>query len=80
MPDLLTTSISDQMKEEIKSSKTVAEDADDPNLQDQIPPFKDMDKAQLHNHINEFNNSIINISQIVSDLDLLQLNDNNTQT
>lgn len=77
MPDLLTTSISDQMKEEIKNSKAIAEESNDPNLQDQVPPFKDMDKAQIHNRINEFNNSIINISQIVSDLDLLQLNDSN---
>ncbi|KAH8582855.1 uncharacterized protein ELE39_002983 [Cryptosporidium sp. chipmunk genotype I] len=74
MPDLLTTSISDQMREEIKASESMVEELKDTDDLDQIS-FKDMDRSQICSRINEFNNSIINISQTISELDLLQFND-----
>ncbi|KAJ1606875.1 hypothetical protein OIY81_2399 [Cryptosporidium canis] len=72
MPDLLTTSISDQMKEEIKASETIVKELEE--TEDFDPScFKNMDQRQICHRINEFNNSIVNISQTISDMDFTQL-------
>ncbi|KAH8740542.1 hypothetical protein FG386_002124 [Cryptosporidium ryanae] len=66
MPDLLSTSISDTMKKEIKFSEKYVQD----DIQEDS--FSDLNQAEICERINEFNNCIINISQSVSELDIFK--------
>ncbi|KAF7456059.1 hypothetical protein HWI79_3412 [Cryptosporidium felis] len=72
MPDLLTTSISDQMKEENKKSELASLEQSEFPDHEGCSSFKDMDRKQICNRINEFNSVIINISQTISDMDFTQ--------
>ncbi|KAK6590657.1 hypothetical protein RS030_142231 [Cryptosporidium xiaoi] len=66
MPDLLSTSISDTMKKEIKLSEKYIQDSVDKKH------FSDLNQAEICERINEFNNCIINISQSISESDIFK--------